>query len=508
MEVNNVLSRFKLKISIILLIYLLVGVLLMKYYQYQLNEDGIIYIKIAKTYYAGNWYGAVESYHSPMISWLLIPFFLFGTTPSYALFATKLLSLITGFFTIIGISLLSTRFNLNDKIMIIVLVMMIPITLYFAYNTITPDILMVLFLVFYLYFIFDPKYSNKSSGAVFAGIFGALAYFSKGYAFIFILVHFITFNCLHYLRDNKNLRQISSNLLIGLSIFLILSGLWVGLISSKDGILRYSSAANINYKLVGPGAQGYVTPYLGESPVDLVEWSPFESWSNFKHQLNLLYNNIIKIINIINNFSYFALMIIIFYVLLVIRPLKEIFQKEEIIFPLATIIIYAGGFTPVLVEERYLWVVYLLLLLMGAFLLTLLFKNDFFTPTRKTVLATIFIVSFLIMPVGHLIETVNIDKDVYLLSESVSVNPHSKIASNNEWLKSSYLAYYWNSEYIGQTKPTLNPTEQIETLKSHGIDYYLVWGDANENIELLSQFKEVNTGKIPGLRVFALKNQV
>ncbi len=196
--------------------------------------------------------------------------------------------------------------------------------------------------------------------------------------------------------------------------------------------------------------------------------------------------------------------ILICYLLLIIRPLNEIISKDKLLFPFITVLIYAGGFTPVLVEERYLWVVYLLLLLMGAFLLTLLFKNDFFTPSRKTVLVTIFIISFLIMPVNHLVETINTDKDVYLLSESVNISPHTRIASNNEWLKSTYLAYYWNSEYIGQTKPTLSSTEQIRTLQSYETDYYIVWGNSNDT--LLSNYTEVTNGQLKCLKIYDLKN--
>lgn len=485
----------------VLLVYILSGILLLRFFQYQINGDGIAYIQIA-TNYLTNWYTAIDSYHSPLISWLLIPFLIFSQKPYFALYAAKIMSLILGFFTIIGFELLSRRFDIEKRLKIVLMVSMIPIVLYFAFSVITPDLLLVCFLLYYFYFIFDPEYSHKISSALLCGSLGSVAFLAKSYAFPFIIAHFLIFNVLHCLKNKEKWKNILRNLIIGFSVFFIISSLWIGAISYKESKITYGTAGEFNHDLVGPESQGWVTPYLGEPPANVKHWSAFESWSNLKHQLNLIWNNIIQIISIISNFTYFALIIIICYLLLIIRPLNEIMAKDKLLFPFITVLIYAGGFTPVLVEERYLWVVYLLLLLMGAFLLTLLFKNDFFTPSRKTVLTTIFIISFLIMPVSNLVGTMNADKDVYSLSESVNISPNSKIASNNEWLKSSYLAYYWNSEYIGQTKPTLNPTEQIKTLKSHEIDYYIVWD--NNNDTMLSQYAKITTGQLNGLRIYDL----
>lgn len=499
---QNYFQKFEFKLATVLILYILIGIFMLKFYQYQINEDAIAYIKIAKTYLISDWYGAVESYHSPMISWLLIPFLLFGDKPAYALYSTKILSLIVGFFTIIGIGLLSARFDLNDKLRSTVLILLIPILLYFAYSIITPDLLLVCFLVYYFYFIFDPEYQNKLSSPIFCGILGAMAYLTKSYAFPFIIAHFLIFNIFHYLRGKTNWKSPLRNLLVGFTVFFIISSLWIGMISSKEGRLTFGTSGDFNHDLVGPGAKGWVTPYLGEIPADVKKWSPFESWSNFKHQLVLIWKNSLQIISIITSFSYFSILIIISYLLLLIKPLKQIFKRDKILFPLATIVIYAGGFTPVLVEERYLWVLYVLLLLMGAYLITLLFKNEFLTSNKKIILTLFFAISFVILPVNFLAHNINTDRDVYLLSESVNDIPdHSKIASNYDHVKSIYLSYYLDGEYMGQTKHSLNQKELIAILKTYGVDYYLVWEDDNFNS---SGYKEITSGKIKGLKVYEL----
>ena len=500
----NFFRKFEFKLIIILILYVLTGIFLLKFFQYQINGDAIAYIKIAKTYFIGDWYGAVESYHSPMISWLLIPFLLFSNKPTYALYATKILSLFVGFFTIIGISLLSTRFDLNNKLRVVVLILLIPITLYFAYSAITPDLLLICFLVYYFYFIFDPDYQNKLSSPLLCGILGSMAYLTKSYAFPFTIAHFFIFNIFHYLKNKSNWKNVIRNLIMGFVVFFIISGLWMGVMSVKEGNFTYGSAGDFNHDLVGPGAKGWLTVYLGESPVDVQDWSAFESLAYFKYQLGLIWKNIQQTVSIFNTFSYFALIIIISYVILIIKPVNKILKDQKVLFPLATLVIYVAGYTPILVEERYLWVAYILLLLMGAYILTLIFKNEFFTPTRKTILTLFFAVSFVILPVNYLVNNMNTDMEVYLLSESINNLPeHSKIASNNEWLKSSYLSYYWEGEYIGQSKPFSNQKELINILKSHETDYYLVWGDNNFNS---SGYKEITGGKIKGLVIYDMRS--
>ena len=102
-------SKIDVRLIIILIIYLILGIILFRYYQYQINNDGIGYINTAHSYMSGNVYGSISDYWGPLLSWLLIPFLLFGHTPLAALQSTKLLSIIIGFFTIIGIRQLSYR---------------------------------------------------------------------------------------------------------------------------------------------------------------------------------------------------------------------------------------------------------------------------------------------------------------------------------------------------------------------------------------------------------------
>lgn len=76
-------------IILILAIYFPLAILMLKYYQYNLFNDDISYINIARGYAAGEWYESINGYWSPLISFLITPFLIFSSEPSYALYISK-----------------------------------------------------------------------------------------------------------------------------------------------------------------------------------------------------------------------------------------------------------------------------------------------------------------------------------------------------------------------------------------------------------------------------------
>ena len=100
----NPALKFDIRLIIVLFIYTILSIIFINYYQFQINPDGINYINIAHSYMSGNFYGSINDYWSPLLSWLMIPFLYFGHTPVTALYSIKIMSLILGFLTIIGIN--------------------------------------------------------------------------------------------------------------------------------------------------------------------------------------------------------------------------------------------------------------------------------------------------------------------------------------------------------------------------------------------------------------------
>ena len=154
---KNVTLKSNISLIMALMTFLILGIILIRYYQYQINPDGLVYIKIAKTYLMGDYNNAISAYWSPLISWLLVPFLIYGLNPLYLLFSNKVLALVIGFFTLIGIGKLSYKFEMNETIRTVILFLAVPVILYFAYSVITPDLLLVCILVYYFNIIFDSE---------------------------------------------------------------------------------------------------------------------------------------------------------------------------------------------------------------------------------------------------------------------------------------------------------------------------------------------------------------
>lgn len=505
------------RLVIILVLYLVLGLALLGYYQYQINPDGVGYIQTAWKYLSGDFYGAVNAYWGPLLSWLLIPFLYFNQNPDYALYSAKILSLILGFFTIMGVRQLSYRFELDETVRTAVLLMMVPVIIYFALSVVTPDLLVACVLVYYLSIIFNPKYPDKLSNGLVCGALGAVAFFAKSFLFPFFIAQFLVLNLLHYhYRGDYPWIRITRNMLMGFLVFLLISGVWIGLISSKEGELTFGTSGGYNHALVGPESSGFPQFYQGLSApgeIDqqkaLKEWSPFESWSNFTFQLRLIWNNLWQTISIYQFFSCLSVLIILSSLFLLLRPFKKFTGKGDrriIIFSLITLLIYSGGYLPVLVEDRYLWPMYLLLMLMGGLLISLTFKN---LPAWKTnyvnilkgVIIILFALSFILMPVNFLNTNIDTGKDIYALSDTLKTQygVQGNIATNDRLIDAQFLSFYLNTTSFGQSKRDISDAELQLQLEKYRIDYYLVWGNSTPH---LTSYKEITGGKIRDLKIY------
>lgn len=514
-----------LGLILVIVVYFIIGLYLLQYYQYALNSDGISYISIAGEYLNGNFTDAINGYWGPLFSWLLIPFLHFSNTnPQFNIYLTKVLSLITGFFAIIGVKLLISRFEIDKTSETLILISLIPIILSFLFDIISPDLLVATLLIYYLYIIFNSNYSNSEYNGILCGIIGSFAYLSKSYALPFFLVHFVLFNTFYYFKgtDKEKQHKIFKNLILGLMVFFIISGVWIALISDKYGKLTFGTAGDYNHEFVGPQSSGHFVYYHGlikppnefavsawEDPsyFKMKSWSALESWNNFKYQIMLISYNALKIINIFEVISLFSIVIIMVSFILIFKSSTNNTLKSKLVYLMTTIVLYAGGYSLIWVDQRYLWLINILLLITGVYLLNILFEQGFMNKNFKNILLILLILSFVINPVNALATNPNIGTEIYNLSETLKSNysVHGNLASNGEWEVSDYIAYYTGSKYYGKIKENESYNNLKNELRNNNIDYYFVWGDSNENNYLSHDFKEITNGTIKILRVYSMK---
>jgi len=507
------------------------------------SADSSIYLNIAEKYLNGNFTDAVNGYWGPLLSWLFIPFLYVGLSP---VFSVNALYLVVGLFTIMGVWILSNRFNISVTVRSSIMVALLPIMLFYSVVEIF-DFLLVCLIVYYLAIIFKNDYPDKLHRGIFCGALGALAYFTKSYAFPFFIVHFLVMNVLHFRRYSARheKRKVLRNAIAGYVMFVIISAPWITAISTKYDRLTFSNTGKGNFAAFAPELQqegyeagnpifhkgffppAYKTANSGwEDPSyvfkDVKSWSPFESFGHFKHFIKHLMKNIFDCMVIYQSFSRFSITIMMVYILiLAVQLFSKQVLRADLLYSFITVLLFTGGYMPFHFEPRYLWIINVLLLLMGGHILTFLFQNDFFrSNARKYILIVFFTLSFIMTPLKSVVQAGkdNMNKEMYIVSTILKdkAGIHGNLASNREWEhvalhdswhKTFRLSYWLNSKYYGQARKDISDEALKSELTKFDIDYYFLWGESAYVPLFLSGYKEITGGEIPDLKVFSLKEK-
>lgn len=138
-----------------------------------------------------------------------------------------------------------------------------------------------------------------------------------------------------------------------------------------------------------------------------------------------------------------------------------------------------------------------------------LFQDRFFTKTRKLVLLAVFFLSFTIPASQVLRDYAYRGKGVYDMSRVLKsyIAPNRKVASDTNWGISLFLSYHLGVRYYGIQEENISKMELKQQLEKYAIDYYLVWRDVASDFSFLSNYREITGGRIPWLRIYALKKQ-
>ena len=511
-------------LALVLILYLILAILLIKYYRYQINPDGISYISIAQKYLAGDFSNAVTGHWGPMISWLLMPFLQFS---SDALLVGKILTSLIGVSALIAIRALSYRFEMPESARTTILFSAIPVILSFAFSDLTPDLLLTCMLLFYLTVIFSANYADRINKGILCGALGGAAYLSKSFAFPFFISHFFIMNVLHYFRSNgkEEKKKVVRNFFAGAIVFALISGIWIGLISNKYGEFTFGTSGKTTYRLrAAPGAQ--VSAALEEGFVEPPNETAINIWEDpsylkvpvsepvvfgvfVKNQLRVTTGLIGKTAVILMDFSILSVVIGVVYVLFWVRKFNIRAIPPEVLYPTVTIVIYAGGYSLVYVVARHLWPLCIMLMLMGGYVLGRLFESNFFTKTRRWALLVVFFLSFAVPASQQLRVYAHRGELIHGLSEVLKsrIGPGDKIVSNRSWAGTLFLSYHLGCRYYGAQKKDISRTELERQLEEYEIDYYLAWGGGPFDSGLLSGYREITGGRIPGLRIYGLKKR-
>ena len=462
--------------------YLLLSFGLLPFFQYQFNPDAGPFISIAQKYLTGNFSQAINGYWSPFYSWLLVPFLFLKINP---LIAAKTINIFAGLIALIGINKLSEKIGLSKTVKLIIFFIASIFLTKAALILITPDLFLTAILTWYLVFIFDKKYIHIA-------LLGALAYLTKTYAFYFFLSHFLVIQAADYYlaKTKKTRQQIISHTALTISIFFIISGIWIVLISNKYQQITLGTTGKYNFAAFNPDhpglpihIQGLIKP-VNQTAISSWEdpsfqktypWNPLQRPKYFWTEMKNIKNNFYSLITIYQHFSQLSL--IIFIILLIF--LTQLKKKILIIY--LTLLYYPLAYLFFGVTDRFVWFCEILILLLGGYLLDKILKQKF-SFFQKFLIVFFFILIFIKPQLSEIKWSLNIDKNLYDLSQKLKNNyqiTNSKIAAIshiNDWNQSYTIAYYAQNKYYGMIQNYVDVMEMFWQINYFKIDYLFVYG--------------------------------
>lgn len=547
--IKNKLFLNRIFLFLVSILYLLICIYFLPYFQYHINPDGISQISIALKYSSGNVSEAINPYWGASFA-LLTAILIALNIPM--LLASKIIIILSGLLTLLGLFIILDYFILNSwlkKIYLISFTLVIP---YFVFQVVTADLLFTAIFIWYLSILFKPNFGEKTNDGIITGIVGALLYLTRENGFYFFLIHF-SLIVFYYFKKTLNKiykKQLLQSLIFGLITFLLLSSIWISALSVKYNRFIIGSKSGYIWSWIGPDSLGL--PAFTKGIIDLPNstalsnwedptkqtlfiWNPLSSKSNLFFEIKNTFINSFEFIKILKHLSFliFPIFTISFVFLFQKnkpnnrRLLHLVFLTVAIYMP-AYLISYVGN------EQRYFWIILILAYLLGCYLMEYLSKKivNIFSYDKQKAFFVIFFLNvfiiylFIIPSFLNLVKISKQDNERSQFIESQMLSKYlnkssQKISSNEEHNKSLILSFFSNNHYVGQTTKFLHSTtshqsvdheviirpninDLIYELKINRVNYYLVWNNDPVSQELIKYFPEVKQKFNQNLKIYQI----
>jgi hypothetical protein len=200
---------------------------------YDFGPDFVSYTSIARHYGEGNWVDAVNTWWSPLYSWLLAAMLKFFPDP---LLANKVLQFV---FAVAGWWVFRRLlfFHLKKERSLFaegLLAATIPFWVYWGLRSDTPDLISAVLLLYFVSRVLRLHYQLTYTTALLTGVTGALAYLAKAYNF-YILIFFSLALIVITLFRHSNRRAVIQYATVTAASFLLLCFLWMAAMHGKNG---------------------------------------------------------------------------------------------------------------------------------------------------------------------------------------------------------------------------------------------------------------------------------
>lgn len=504
------------------------------------NQDGLNYVAIAQNYLAGNLDVAINAYWSPFISWLMTPFLAVGFSGTVSFMAVNALAATTAL--LCGLYLISK--NTKNKIYPLFYILTITPFLMYSVSETTPDVWVIAWVLLLVAYIF--KFESKLNIAkrntyikfgLGLGLVGAFGYFIKLYTLpVFICVAGL-FAGLHAAvnwsnKKKKDRELIKSIVTFMLAAFLTLAvfvGSWTAFIYGKYHQITPGSSFSHNIGLGGSGAkpkQPDLVPIFPQDPTYSVTNEKSRRpanmgiidyyWTQIRRSTPYYLNNIRSV-----NVFMLPIMILSLAAIIFGRVrFKEKTDKTIVIIGIVFWVYFLGYLLAAAASYgagnlRYYWPLLPLAILVSAISLPKLWKH-MNKEHRWQKIAFLAIVACFPLSIYYqyflgndypftlrisrdhkIVETRKHGLDLIhygiqdnsrqgfakMIASKNIIASGSKISGNNE-RGMLYIAYETKSDaysYVNDSKETAG-SQYMNKLKSLGIDYYVLFSPAKENL--------------------------
>jgi hypothetical protein len=357
-------------VTLIVALYLLAALFLAWLSRFQINPDGVAYIQHARHWAHGEVALAVNSWWSPLLSWLLVPFVWARIDSTLG---AKLLNVIFGVGFAGGVQAIVRELT-GGRHSRIAFVAALLLALVMLPELITPDLLLTCLLTWYFALAMRLFRSDSPALGAGAGFVAGLAGLAKAYAIPFVTLH-ITMTMLLKFRRIQRGASVLEQYGMGLAVLTAMTVPWAAAISVHDGKATISSAGQywtawspmpapkpreaVRYLQVP--RQGRLTTL--EDPMEIRHpwsvWSPFDGLTGLRYQLLTLLQNLARLPQYLGTSDVLGLLPVSFiFAVVFLLPLRETLKTDDgnlRLWACLSVIFFVAGYMLVYLTPRYLW---------------------------------------------------------------------------------------------------------------------------------------------------------
>ena len=505
----------------------------------QINPDAVVYVQVARHYAEGRFDLAVNSWWAPLLSWLLAPLLRTGVEP---LLILKVLGILFGLGFAFGVERLVGAMN-NDKGRFVGFAAALMLALTMLPTPVTPDLLLACLLSWYLAGSVRLIDGGGWLRTFATGLVGGLAYLAKHYTLPFVAAHLSLTFALKRLLVRRGLAsgQAFKPFATAMAGTLLLALPWVAVISVHDGMLTVGSAGRFARDFSPTGIARPDSPphhllhrpragrmAVTENPIEVRAsrplWSPLEGLRGIKYQTFTLFRNGIEALRHLKSADPAGLLmcgLIVSFLLLF--PLRQSLASKEgvlSIWALASVAMYVIGYCLLIVESRYLWPMWGMLIAVAIRVLGDLRRsrdpqtadehseqhavspNMTRTVRRKALTALLLIsIAYNVLLTIEDWRSYNGEEANWFRESARKLHLGAQVAAN-DYSPGLYVSYWNDSVFLGQFAGD-SPEEIAEELSAYGRTSVLVFRD----VALSNRLKESALFKESGTSAGSVKSQ-